>query len=773
MNSNLSPEEYKQVISAWEENNGIFSIGTRLQNVEKKLLSVVYTPGVAEPCRVISADKSKSFPGSGRGKTIGLVGVCETKQDSLEIYPLLEAKAVLLKKTTGLDVYPLVAETTDNQELMDIIAGISPGLGGVGLDNVAPEDKLKKSQLDIPVFNFQAEAEAIVTLAFIQNYCRLFGKEITELAIWITDDSPVNSLLAGWLENILNVEKLHMGREKANFLGLVDVLISGKNFRRLSKLSEGLTSDSPALIFNFPAENRDKFSGNENILFADEVKREDVFSSLLALPALLLAKYFSSPRGITSKEKVKIASGLAGLLPGNKLTRRNLLPGFNCPQLAFEPVKKLDMPAERRGLSFASLRQSVYETEPVFETGEEFWEQYPGGDTDRLGRLYYKTRKGPIYCSAAGGRQDIADIHNFIYPGPEIVRDHIKEQPGRNLDLIARGNLVGVITDGSAVLGLGDIGPRAARPVMEGKSFLFKAFAGIDALPVCVETAGGPDSFIKIVEKISGSFGGINLEDIAAPGCFEIERKLKERLNIPVFHDDQHGTAVVILAALKNALRLKERDFSEIRVVINGAGASGVAVARILKNAGVKEIDICDSKGVLYSGRENMNPEKEKIARALNSGHCRGGLKKQLEGADVFIGLSVGELLEPTDIEKMASAPVVFALANPVPEIYPSQARQGGAYITATGRSDFANQVNNALAFPGIFRGALAVGSTSINESMKQAAARALAGCVAPDDLSTENILPDAMDVRIVPKVASAVAQTAIEEKIARKKADL
>ena len=330
-----------------------------------------------------------------------------------------------------------------------------------------------------------------------------------------------------------------------------------------------------------------------------------------------------------------------------------------------------------------------------------------------------------------------------------------------------RGNLVAVVTDGTAVLGLGDIGPEAGMPVMEGKCALFKTFADVDAFPLCVRSKD-VDEIVRTVELIAGSFGGINLEDISAPRCFEIERRLKESCDIPVFHDDQHGTAVVTCAALINACRLTGRELSDVRVVFSGAGAAGISIAKLMQRMGVKDVIICDRTGAIYEGREGLNPEKAEIATWTNREGVKGSLADAVRGADVFVGVSAPGVLTQDMVRTMAADPIVFACANPVPEIMPDEALAAGAAVAATGRSDFPNQINNVLAFPGIFRGALDVRASDINEEMKLAAAKAIAACVSDDELNPEYIMPMAFDKQVIRAVADAVAQAARDSGVAR-----
>ena len=330
-----------------------------------------------------------------------------------------------------------------------------------------------------------------------------------------------------------------------------------------------------------------------------------------------------------------------------------------------------------------------------------------------------------------------------------------------------RWNLVAVVTDGTAVLGLGDIGPEAGMPVMEGKCVLFKAFGGVDAFPLCIRSKD-PDEIVKTVALLAGSFGGINLEDISAPRCFEIERKLKECCDIPIFHDDQHGTAVVVAAGVSNALKVVDKKIEDVRVVINGSGAAGMSIANLMMALGVRHLYMCDSKGAIYEGRENMNSFKQEISKITNREKIKGGLAELMVGTDIFIGVSAPDIVTKEMVRSMNRDPIVFAMANPVPEIHPDLAREAGAKVVGTGRSDFPNQINNVLAFPGIFRGALDVRASDINEEMKVAAATAIAELIPPEELSADYVIPAALDPRVRDAVSKAVADAARKSGVAR-----
>ncbi len=388
-------------------------------------------------------------------------------------------------------------------------------------------------------------------------------------------------------------------------------------------------------------------------------------------------------------------------------------------------------------------------------------------------RTFAMHERGKIEVVSRMPLRDRDDLSMAYTPGVARVCTAIATEPDLVHSLTIKANMVAIVTDGTAVLGLGDIGPAAALPVMEGKALLFKNFAGVDAFPVCIDTSAETtpeakaDAIVSTVERIAPVFGGINLEDIAAPACFEIEERLRSSLDIPVFHDDQHGTAVVTLAALENALKIVGKHMSDLRVVLSGAGAAGVAVAKILMAAGVPDVIACDSRGAIHRTRTDLNVAKRAFSEITNRDQLHGTLAEVLAGADVFIGVSAPDLLVADDLRKMATDPIVFAMANPDPEIRP-EAAEGLPAVMATGRSDYPNQINNVLAFPGIFRGALDVGATTITEGMEVAAAKAIAAAVPAEELAADSIVPSVFDRRVVELVAAAVAGAAVTDGVTR-----
>jgi malate dehydrogenase (oxaloacetate-decarboxylating) len=381
----------------------------------------------------------------------------------------------------------------------------------------------------------------------------------------------------------------------------------------------------------------------------------------------------------------------------------------------------------------------------------------------------HKENRGKLGVHSKVPVRNAKDLSLAYSPGVAEPCLDIYEDESKAYDYTMKGNLVAVVSDGTAVLGLGNIGPKAAMPVMEGKALLFKSFANVDAFPICLDTTD-PDKIVEVVKLLEPTFGGVNLEDIAAPQCFEIEDRLRKVCNIPIFHDDQHGTAIVTAAGLLNALKLVDKKIEEIRVVANGAGAAGVAIVKLLLHMGVKDVILCDTKGIIYKGRPfGMNPFKEEMAHITNKEQKQGTLADALVGADVFVGVSAAGVVTKEMVRSMNHHSIIFAMANPVPEIMPEVAKEAGALVVGTGRSDFPNQVNNVLAFPGIFRGALDVNAREINEEMKLAAVYAIAGLISDEDLHADYVIPDPFDRRVAAYVSAAVANAAMETGVSQK----
>ncbi|MFW6107809.1 MAG: malic enzyme-like NAD(P)-binding protein, partial [bacterium] len=615
---------------------GLIGVQPNMPVRDNFALSVIYTPGVAEPCREIAEDPDRAYDCTWRWNAVALVGRGETA------LPQLESYALALKLLAGVDGVPLVVGP--DSAIASTLRPLAPTYGAywlIGFDAAeAGRARTELGDLEIPVVRPPRDDE----------HC------LADPSVFPGVFRALLDLRLRELDPRLIVEAVKAGDE--------DRL----SFRAAPRVARAVADRAVALGLSRTAATADR-----------------------------------------------IATRLEGYLETGRL----------------EP----------------------------FEPGADWLAADPGPEQARrlhrqlAGTLAMKPRLAP---------RDPARVGE-LFEGAGDAAAAIADHPALADRLTGRANMVAVVTDGSAVLGMGDIGAGAALPVMLGKSVLFKVFGGCDAVPVCID-ADEPAEIVDVVSAVAPSFGGINLEDISAPRCFEIEAELQRRLDIFVFHDDQHGTAVVTLGALLNAARLAGKPLGELTVTFNGAGAAGIAVTRLLRAAGVEDVILCDRAGAIYDGRdENMNPVKEKIARLTNRGGVRGGLAEALKGRDVFIGLSVGGAVTADMVRSMAPDPIVFAMANPVPEIMPDEAYAAGAAAVATGRSDFANQVNNCLGFPGIFRGALDVKARAIDDEMKIAAAEAIAGLVADRERRREYFVPSAMDLRVPPAVAAAIARTAIE----------
>jgi malate dehydrogenase (oxaloacetate-decarboxylating) len=804
---------------------GLISLGNKLRQVDSEFLSIVYTPGVAQPCEAISEDPEKSFNYSGRGNTVGIVsdgssalGLGNVGPEAT--LPILESKAVFFKNMAGLGAYPLSMNTSSVEEIVKACKRIAPTVAAISLEDIGSptcfevEEQLQ-DELSIPVLHNDQHGTAVTALAILHNVCRLQEhRKLEELSVVVTGAGAAGIATCklfnqAGIEDIVlcdeagtihegRREELHPGKESVLpyinssvetdlegavddrdvFVGLsVPNILTGDMVRTMK--------DAPVIIAGAaPDPEIDPDVAKQagaSVVCTARFDHPNMVTDTLALPGMFRGVMETSASYFTDSMKLEASRAIAETVPAEDLRPDFILPDLldlnvgpavakATAEAAIEDgvAQKDDITAEQVA---SRTRQYVYEGEPV-DVDDTFWEDIDDPVENDLGIRYYKKHRGPLQLRSKIALKD-RNILGMVYvPGLGRVVESISDDPERVFDLSCKGNMVAVATNGSAVLGLGDIGSAAARPVMEGKSVLFNTFAGVEAFPLCIEDEEDPEQFIETVQRFEPSLGGVNLEDIKSPECYQIERELKEKTDIPIFHDDQHGTAVVTLAGLQNALEIRGGSLEDSRIVVNGAGASGLATSRFLKEAGAEEIIICDSSGALHPDRDDMDPEKTRAIEWCNPNREKGSLKEILEGSDVFIGLSVGGIMDSSHIEAMADDPIVFAMANPTPEIFPEEARRGGASVVATGRSDYPNQVNNALAFPGIFRGALDVRSTAITENMKIAAADALADLVREHGLREYYILPKAMDFRTAPKVAEYVARAAIEEGVARKERD-
>ena len=802
---------------------GLIGIGSKVPIRDRAILSLVYTPGVAEACLAINEDPLASFDLTCRGNTVAIL------TDGSDIFgresgppeaaiPLEEAKSVIFKTFAGVDAFPLSLATSDPDRIVETGLALSSTFGAICLDDIsAPRaftiaDNLENGA-DIPVFSNQHHGTAILVLGGLINALKVVGKELADIKVVISGAgvagigvarlltrAGVRDLVvcdrAGALHKYrperMNWAKAYLAKE-TNLAGrrgsLTQMLEGADVFIGLStggivgeEMVRSMAPDAIVFALAVPEPEISPTAARAAGARVVATGRSDFPNTMdisLVFPGVFRGLLDSRARNIRLRTLLYAAQALADVIHPDELHADYIVPRIFDFRVA---------PAVAAAVVRAAL-----------EAGEAGREIAPELVSERTRRFVYEGRLLPPKPSARGEhktfREEAIDLRlrhggvleirskipirdhhilNMLYVPPAALSPAhvIRDNPAMVDQITAKGNLVAIVTDGSAVLGLGDIGPQAALPVMEGKAVLLQTLAGVEAFPICL-AARDVDEIVGIVQNIAPNFGGINLEDISAPRCFEIERKLRETLDMPVFHDDQHGTAIVVAAALINGCKIRGCRMEELRVTINGAGAAGIAVTKLLLGLGIGDVVLCDRQGAIFEGRaEHMDFSKEEIARLTNKDHRTGSLGEVITGSDVFIGLSAGGVLTPQMVRAMAPNPLVFALANPVPEITPDLAREAGALAVATGRSDYPNQVNNSLAFPGVFRGALDVKARSIDDAMKIAAARAIAELVDASELSPDFLIPDNLDLRVAPRVAAAVAEAAISGDLAHNPLD-
>jgi len=800
--------------------HGLIGVQSKVPIRDRSVLSLVYTPGVAEPCRMIEKNPAASFDTTCRGNTIALITDGSRvlgfgNKGPLAAMPILEGKSVIFKTFANVDAFPICLRTQNTEEIVQIVSLLGPTFGAVCIEDIdAPrcfqiEEMLVKS-MNIPVFHNDQHAAAIMVLAALTNAGKIVAKNLTKMKVVICGSGAAgiaiaNLLLAVGIQRLIlcdthgaiykyrtygmNWAKSEIAKRTNALMetGSLEEVIKGadvfigvsRNAILTTKMVQSMNSDPVVFALSTPEPEilpADARKAGARIIATSLSDTINEMNTALVFPGVFRGILDAFAREINTEMKIAAAKALASTVEKNKLEEGYILPAiFNfhvAPVIAGAVVKA--------AIETGAARRSVKPEDIIRKTESFVYEgfQPPPKKTAKMDLKaqsleLHERYRGVIEIRAKIPVKDHS-ILDLLYLPPrsadpvlEIIKD-----PEAVYDYTCKGNLIAVISDGSAVLGLGNIGARAALPVMEGKCVLFNVFGGVEAYPICLGTQD-PEEIVRVVSEISVPFGGINLEDISAPRCFHVERELSRRLDIPVFHDDQHGTAVVLLAGFTNALKIVGKTFNTVRIVISGAGAAAIAVAKILLSAGAKNLILCDRHGTIYEGRKDgMNWIKKEMAAVTNPEKVKGSLKDALKGCDAFLGFSAPGLLTAAMIKTMAKDPIVFAMANPTPEIMPKEAKKGGAAIVGTGRSDFPNQVNNSLGFPGIFRGALEVRAKTINEAMKLAAARALAAAVSEEDLSEEMVIPEMMNFNVPPKVAAAVAQAAIETGVARRTVD-
>ncbi len=795
---------------------GLIEVRSKVQVRDSRALSLVYTPGVAEPCLEIARNPERSFDVTCRGNTIAIVsdGTAAYGLDNVgpeAILPVLESKAVIMKNFAGVDALPLALKTNNLDEFVHTVLNITPTFGGICLEDIASPNstaitnRLERS-LNIPVVNNHREGVAIGVLAGLLNAARLVGKDLRQMRIIINGAGaaglgtafilyrygvhnvivsdrqgaiykyrPLSMNYAKWeIAHYSNPEDEH--GDLTTILKGADAFVGFATGAKLdAQMVQNMATDPILFIFASPLEMtpQEAKEAGAAVVATSESTYPNLMDITAVVPGVFRGLLDVRARVFPAQAQIAAAQAIANIVSENELNADYIYPKVIdyrvAPAVAAAvaevviakgQAKKTDIqPSEildrtRRFVYEGKLPVPPKSQEPM-TVAEESLELH-----DRFQGLLEINSKIPV--------KDEHILKMFyLVPGAMEPTHLIHQNREEVFNLTPRANLVGVISDGSAVLGLGNIGGRAALPVMEGKAILFHTFAGVEAFPICLNTQDS-DEIIEIVKQLEPTFGGINLEDISAPRCFYIENKLREETDIPIFHDDQHGTAVVVLAGIINACRLTGKKPGDLAITVNGAGASAVAVTKLLMATGIEDVIMLDSRGTLYKGRKGLNWIKEEMAMMTNEDKVKGDLATAVRGRDVFIGLSAPGVMKGEMVKSMATDPMIFALANPTPEIMPDEAFAAGASIVATGRSDMPNQVNNSLAFPGIFRGALDTRVRNITDAMKIAAAQAIAGLVDDHSLRSDWIIPKGTDFSVAPAVAEAVARTAIQTKEAR-----
>lgn len=815
--------DYEEGLDFRRRYRGLIGINSKVQIRDRSILSLVYTPGVAAACTAIEIDPVRSYDLTCRGNTVALMsdgsdlfGSETSDIDYLAELPVAEGKSVIFKTFAGVDAFPIMLNTSAIDEIVQTGVAIAPTFGAICLDDIASPraftiaETLERAA-SIPVFSNQHHGSAVLTLGALYNALKVVGKDLETanivlsgagisgigVARLLTRAGAKNLVVcdrAGAIYNYrpdrMNWAKAYVAKETnreerkgslAQMLKNADVFIGLSSGDIVTDdMIRSMANDPVVLAMAVPTPEIDPGlarAGGARVVATGRSDYANMLDTSLVFPGFFRGLLDSGSRNIRLRMLLNAARALADMVKPDELHADYIVPHI----FDFRVAPQIAASVARTAIETGEATRDITPEEVAEKTLRYVYEgrlERPrpsirsNGDDHSFVDEAIDLRERHHGIIEIESKVPIRDHHilNMLYlPPAALAPSHvIREDPSQVYELTGKGNLVGIITDGSAVLGLGDIGPQAAMPVMEGKAALFRTLAGVEAFPLCLAERD-PDTIVARAIAISPSLGGINLEDISAPRCFEIEEKLKAALEMPVFHDDQHGTAIVVLAAMLNASKLIRRDLSELSVVVNGAGSAGMAVTKLLMKSGVKDVVLCDRTGAIFDGRTvGMTKYKQEIAKITNLSKKQGSMADVLAGSDVFIGLSAPNTLTTEMVKTMAPNPLIFALANPNPEISPEDAILGGAFAIATGRSDYPNQVNNSLAFPGVFRGALDVKATEVSDEMKIAAAEAIANLVPNAKLNPEFLIPDSLDLRVAPRVAAAVAAKAYEQGLAR-----
>jgi malate dehydrogenase (oxaloacetate-decarboxylating) len=790
---------------------GMIGVASKVPLKDRSVLSLLYTPGVAAPCLAIAKEPLTSFDYTLRGNTIALVSDGSSafgfgNIGPLAALPMLEDACIIFKTFGGVNAFPICLKTQDIEQMIATSIAIWPTFGGFCLSSIASPrcftvtDHLARA-VNIPVLHAEQHATAVTVLGALTNALKLVGKEKESVHVVINGSGPggigtARLLMQAGFQHIfvcdrlgileryrllnMNWAKLDIARQTnpADIKGtLADAVRNADVYIEMSSWNP-LTADLISSMARHPiiftlalpdpgVTPEAALAAGAGAVATAHPAAPHPLTTALVLPGIFRGVLDVRATTITQEMLLAAAYALADLVPPTQLSPQHLMPSVMEYAVAPRIARAVAEAARQSGK--ARIEKTPEEVErqalaTIYEGHRPV--PPPSHQTTNLQEEaleLHKRYQGVLEIQPKISIRDTFTLSSlYLHPGLPEAAQQILAHPEAIFDYTGKSNRVAVVTDGSAVLGLGNIGPRAALPVMEGKAILFQTFAGIEAYPICLETQD-VNEIVAAVERIAPAFGGINLEDISAPRCFEVEERLQNSLDIPVVHDDQHGTAIVILAGIMNALRLVQKQKQDVTAVLVGAGAAGIATAKLLLDWGIGKLLLVDRIGILHPGLAGMTAIQAEMAARTNPEHRSGGLAEAVKDADIFIGVSAPGILTPDMVRSMAPQPIVFALANPDPEILPDVAREAGARVVATGRSDYPNQVNNSLVFPGLFRGALDVRARHINQAMKIAAAQRLAALVSDRDLQEGQIIPPAMNYEVAPALAAAVAQAAMD----------
>jgi malate dehydrogenase (oxaloacetate-decarboxylating) len=812
--------EAQEALAYRKRFRGMIGVASKVPLKNHSVLSLVYTPGVAAPCLEIAKAPLSSFDYTIRGNTIALVSDGSSafglgNIGPMAALPMLEDACILFKTFGGVDAFPISLNTQDVEQMLSTCMALRPTFGGICLSSIASPrcftlaEHLSRAA-NIPVLHAEQHATAAAILGGLYNALKLVGREPWNVRVVINGAGPggigiARLLLYAGFQHILvcdrlgilhryrlhnmNWAKVDIARQTntADITGTLadavrgaDVVIGLSSWNAITPQMVGSMAKHPILfVLAVPDPEitpEEALAAGAAVVATGRPDTPNLISNALVLPGIFRGAMDVRATEINQDMLLAAAFAIADLVPPNHLSPQQIVPSLMDYAVAPHVARAVAEAAQRSGV--AQIKKSPVEVEvQARATIYEGHRPVPppshrSATLDEQALELHLRYQGLLQIAPKMPIRDQSILNSFYLPPgiPEATRQIIA-RPDAIFDYTGKSNRVAIVSDGSAVLGLGNIGPRAALPVMEGKAILFQTFGGIEAYPICLATQD-VEEIISAVEHLAPAFGGVNLEDISAPRCFEVEERLRNSLTIPVFHDDQHGTATVTLAGIMNALRLVDKRKEDVTAVIMGAGAAGIAVAKILLAWGIGKLLLVNRAGILYPGRADLTPMQEELAARINPEGKNGGLAEALVGADIFIGVSGPGIVSRSMVQSMASDPIIFGLANPIPEIMPEEAKAAGARVVATGRSDYPNQVNNSLAFPGLFRGALDVRACVINDAMKLAAAECLASLVTEQELEEGQIIPQSMNYDVAPALAAAVAQAAMDSGVARLRVD-